>query len=143
VDHLHVEGVAEDEGDAFGLAEVGEPVPGEHALGPDDESVAEGGDHVEEGSARSGQVTVEDRLALRVEDVGVQAPGMQIDAAVESVRLVVATHLVASVVAGRPDPASWLPVPQAPAETSTQRTGSNPAIPFYLATGSGPSPSRP
>jgi hypothetical protein len=54
VDHLHVEGVAEDEGDAFGLAQVGEPVPGEHALGPDDESVAERGDRIEEGSTRSG-----------------------------------------------------------------------------------------
>ena len=48
-------------------------------------------------------------LARVVEDVDVQAPGVQIDAAVESVRLVVATHLVASVVTGRPDPASWLP----------------------------------
>ena len=53
------------------------------------------------------QVAVEDGLAPGVENVDVQAPGMQIDAAVESVRLVVATHLVASVVTGRPDPASW------------------------------------
>ena len=55
---------------------------------------------------------------------------MEIDAAVESVRLVVATHLVASVVAGRPDPASWLPVPQAPAETSTLGPGAIPRSRF-------------
>jgi hypothetical protein len=51
---------------------------------------------------------------------------MEIDAAVESVRLVVATHLVASVLAGRPDPASWLPVPQTPAETPTLGPGAIP-----------------
>ena len=48
MDGFHVEGVAEDEGDAFGGAEVGEPVPGEHALAADDESVAEGRQGVEQ-----------------------------------------------------------------------------------------------
>ena len=37
VNGLHVEGVAEDEGDAFAGAEVCEPVPGEHALDGHDE----------------------------------------------------------------------------------------------------------
>ena len=49
VNELHVEGVAQDEGDAVVLAQVGEPVPGEHALAPDDETVAVRLDGAEEG----------------------------------------------------------------------------------------------
>ena len=41
MDRLHVEGVTEDEGDLFSFAEIGEPVPGEHALDGDDDVVAE------------------------------------------------------------------------------------------------------
>ena len=109
MDHLHVEGVAEDEGDLLVRAQIGEPVPGEHALGADDEPVAKRLDRVEEGGGRGGQVAIEDRLALGVEDVGVQAPGVQIDAAVVYVLGVVGPHLTASSATGRPDPASWLP----------------------------------
>lgn len=32
VDRLHVEGVAEDEGDVVFRAQIGQPVPGKHAL---------------------------------------------------------------------------------------------------------------
>jgi hypothetical protein len=35
VDRLHIEGVTQDEPDTFGGAQVGEPVPGEHALDRD------------------------------------------------------------------------------------------------------------
>jgi hypothetical protein len=35
VDGFHVQGVAEGEMDAFAAAEVGEPVPGKHALDGD------------------------------------------------------------------------------------------------------------
>ena len=63
---------------------------------------------VEEGAWIGGRVLVQDRLPGLIENAQIHASGVQIDAAVESVRLVVATHLVASVVAGRPDPASWL-----------------------------------
>jgi hypothetical protein len=48
VDRLHVEGVAEDEGDGFLGAEVGEPVPAEDALDADDEVVAVGLDGARE-----------------------------------------------------------------------------------------------
>ena len=51
-----------------------------------------------------------DGLAGGIEDVGVHVSCVQIDAAVESVLLVVQTHgILAFVVLGRPDPASWLP----------------------------------
>ena len=42
VDRLQVQRVAEHEGNALGRAQVGEPVPGEHALAADDEAVAVG-----------------------------------------------------------------------------------------------------
>src|SRR4051812_15999265 len=48
VDGFHVEGVAEHDGDLLLLAEVGQPVPGEHALGADDEAIAEGSDGAQE-----------------------------------------------------------------------------------------------
>ena len=56
VDGLHVEGVADEEGDVCSAAEVGEPVPGEHALDADDD-VAEGGEGSEKASGRQGRLT--------------------------------------------------------------------------------------
>jgi hypothetical protein len=75
--------------------------------------------------------------ALVVEHVGKHASGVQIDAAVESVLLVV-VHAHVLLVTGRPDPASWLPC-SGKAETSTLGPAQA-AIPFYMATGAGPSP---
>jgi len=110
VDVLHGQGVPEDEGDALNFAEVGEPVPGEHALAADDEVFAEGLDGVEEGVGLGGQIAFEDGLALVREDVHEHGSGMQIDAGVELVWLVVVRHgSPPCVVTGRPDPASWLP----------------------------------
>ena len=43
VDSFHVEGMAEDEADAFSRAEVSDPVPGEHTLYSDDDVLSEGG----------------------------------------------------------------------------------------------------
>ena len=74
------------------LAQVGEPVPGEHALAPTTRPSRKGSTASRKASGAGGQVAVEDGLARCVEDVGEQAPGVQIDAAVESVRLVVAAH---------------------------------------------------
>ena len=64
VDGSHVEGVAEDELDAFGLAEISEPVPGEDALGADDEAVAVGRDGFQERLGTGGEIPVEDDLAF-------------------------------------------------------------------------------
>ena len=92
VDGLHVEGVAQDEGDLLLGAEVGEPVPGEHALAADDEPFAERRDRIEEGGGIGRQIAIEERLALSVEDVRVHAPCMEIDAAVVLMLVVVETH---------------------------------------------------
>ena len=48
VDSSHVEGVAEDEVDVFLIAEISEPVPGEHALDGDDDVITERFDGFEE-----------------------------------------------------------------------------------------------
>ena len=48
VDRLEVQRVAQDEGDALGGAQVGEPVPGEQALAADDQAVAERRQHLQE-----------------------------------------------------------------------------------------------
>ena len=49
VDRLHVEGVAEDEGDVLTGAEIGEPIPAEDALDADDQVVPKRRDGSEEG----------------------------------------------------------------------------------------------
>jgi hypothetical protein len=48
VDGLHRQRVTEHEGNRLARAQVGEPVPGEHALAPDDQPLAVGTDGVEE-----------------------------------------------------------------------------------------------
>src|SRR5262245_52646236 len=99
--------MAQGEGDRLVFAQVGQPVPGEHALAPDDQVLAVRPDGLEEDIRIGGEVLLEDGLALVVEDVGEQGPGVQIDAAVESV-LATVGHLMPSPVTGRPDPAAWL-----------------------------------
>jgi hypothetical protein len=49
-DGLHVQGVADHEGDALLPAQVGQPVPDEHALDADDQVVAEGERALSKGS---------------------------------------------------------------------------------------------
>ena len=66
----HGQGVTQGERDALVVTEVGQPVPGEHALAPDHQVLAERLDRAQEGVGVGGQVLLEDRLALVVEDVG-------------------------------------------------------------------------
>ena len=92
VDGLHVEGVAEHEGDLLAGAEIGQPVPGEHALHADDKFSAVQADGVEKVIGPGGQVAVNERFARLVDDADVHRLGMQIDAAVECVLLSVESH---------------------------------------------------
>ena len=87
MDGLHVQGVAEDEGNAVLVAQVGEPVPGEHAFDGHGQAVTVGRDGVEEGTGVGGIVFVQNGLAGGIEDAQVHTSGVQIDAAIESVRL--------------------------------------------------------
>jgi hypothetical protein len=92
VDRLHEEGVSEDEVDTFRRAKVGDPVPGEHALAGDDEVLAERFEGGEELVGLGGQVLVEPDLSVLVEDADEEGSGMQIDAGVKSMGLVVEAH---------------------------------------------------
>jgi hypothetical protein len=101
-------GVAQDEGDLLDVAQVGQPVPAEQALAADDEVVATRRDGFEEGTGLGGQVFVHDDLAGVVEDAQVHGPGVQIDAAVESMLLGVETHGKLPRYRWGPEPAWWL-----------------------------------
>ena len=76
----------------FGRAEIGEPVPGEHALGRDDEIVAVRRDGLEEGRRRRRHVPVHEHLAGAVEDADVHGLHVQIDPAIVTVLPVVESH---------------------------------------------------
>jgi hypothetical protein len=80
------------EGDGLHFAEVGEPIPGEHALDTDHQTVAEGTDGFKERFGAGGQVLLETGLALVIKNVQEQTPCMQVAAGVKSVLLVVKTH---------------------------------------------------
>jgi hypothetical protein len=92
VDSLHVEGVAEDEGDVLATAEVGEPVPGEDALDGDDEAFTVRAHDLEEVFGRGGDVLVDEDPPLAVEDADEHRSGVKVDAAVEGVALGVKSH---------------------------------------------------
>ena len=111
VDRFHVERMSEREGDRFVFTQIGEPIPGEHAFAADDQALAKRRHGVEEHLGVGGQIAGEDGGAAVVEDVGEHAPGVQIDAAVECVGLVVKTHddlLESPRGMSRVEPASWL-----------------------------------
>ncbi len=83
VDEVEVERVGEDEGQALGLAGVGQPVQAEHAFGADGEVVAVGFDEFEEvGEVVVLDVAVDQFLALAVHDADVHLVGVKVDFAV-------------------------------------------------------------
>ena len=78
--------------DLIRLPQVGEPVPGEHALAGDDQAFAERRYGLEDRLGFGGAGLFADDVAAGVEDAQRNASGMQIDAAVGSVGLVVIAH---------------------------------------------------
>lgn len=102
VDGLHVQGVAEDEGDAFPGAEVGEPVPTVDALDGDDEALAEGSDGQEKAVRVAGQAAMKQDDPVLADDAQVQGPRVQIDPAVVLVRQLVEVHAPPPVPQCRP-----------------------------------------
>jgi len=83
MDSLHVEGVAEDEGELLLGADVSKPVPDEHALNRDNDIFPVRCYCPKEGLRCGFAVLVEDGLALPVQDADVHGPGMKVDSAVE------------------------------------------------------------
>jgi hypothetical protein len=92
VDRLHHQGVTEHEVDPLGGAEVRQPVPGEDALDRHHEALAVGLDQGEKVGRARPQVSVDEDLAVVVENADVHALGVQIDPAPMLVRSVVNSH---------------------------------------------------
>jgi hypothetical protein len=92
MDGLHVQRVAEHEGDSLARTQVGEPVPGEDALDPDHEVFAVRGHRLQEGLGAAAQVLVQEHLAFAVEEAEVHGLGVQIDSAVVRVAGRVESH---------------------------------------------------
>src|SRR5262249_51656499 len=82
----------QDKGDLLVVAQVSEPVPGEHAFAGDDQAVTVGGDSLEEGLGVGRDGLLQGGLPLGVQDVEGQGPDVEIDATVESVPFVVEPH---------------------------------------------------
>ena len=92
VDGFHVERMAQDEGDLFASAEVGEPVPGEHTFDGDDKIFAVRGDSFEEGVGIRAHVPVDEYRSRLIQDTQVHGACVQVDAAVVLVLSGVESH---------------------------------------------------
>ena len=96
MDGFHVEGVSKDKGDGLFSTEIGEPLPGEHALDCDDEALT-GGSNGLEARFRSGiHIAVQQDLTIMAQDADVHGTGMQVDPTVKLVVVDVETHEVSS-----------------------------------------------
>ena len=84
-------------------AEIGEPVPGEDALDGDDDVLAVRRDRFEEGPRVRGHVAMKQGLSTLVQDADVHRSGVEIDAAVVSMLLVVEVHEASSLWVGVDD----------------------------------------
>ena len=108
VNGFPVQGRAENGGQLLLGAAVGEPVPAGQALDGDGPSVAAGCDGLAGGVGFGGAVLVGDDLAVATGAAQVPGPGVQIGAAVESVRLVGEAPGVLPRSRWGPEPAWWL-----------------------------------
>jgi len=74
------------------LAQVGDPVTGEQALDGNDDIGAIGGECVQEQLLAGRDLRLQDNRACVVEDANGQQPCVQVNAAVESVAVMVEAH---------------------------------------------------
>jgi hypothetical protein len=96
MNRLHVEGMAQNERNAFLGAEVRQPLPGKEAFDADDEILAVGSERFEKRLGRRFHLPVQQDLAGLVQDAEVHGAGVQVDPAVEVVLLGVEAHEVSS-----------------------------------------------
>jgi hypothetical protein len=68
VDGFHVEGMTQDERDTFLLAEISDPVPGEHTLDGNDDVLSEGVDEIEEDFTIGFDISVQSDLSGFIQD---------------------------------------------------------------------------
>jgi hypothetical protein len=92
MDGLHVQGMAEDDRDAFVSTQVGQPVPGEQTVDRDDETRSRGRHDLQKGLWVRLHLTMPENLAVLIEDADVHGTGMPVEAAVKLVLGVVKSH---------------------------------------------------
>jgi hypothetical protein len=92
MDGFQVQRVAEHEGDVMRHAQVGHPVPSKHALDADHQAVAKRLQRPQQRLGPGRQVSVENDVAGVVDHAHMHGPGVQVDAAVESMLTLVKPH---------------------------------------------------
>ena len=96
MDSLHVEGMAQDEGDLFLGADISEPVPDKHAFHGHRDIFAVWLDGPEECFGWSFVIAVQDGFPFLVQDTDVHGPGMEIDSTIKFVLIGVKSHVASS-----------------------------------------------
>ncbi len=76
VDGLHIERMAQDEGDALAGTQLGQPIPGKNALHCDDQVVSIRRDDAHEGLGRRRDILMYEHRARLVEDANIHGAGM-------------------------------------------------------------------
>jgi hypothetical protein len=85
MDGVHVEGVPQAKGDFWCSAELGEPLPGEHAFDRDDEPLTVGSNGLEERFRSGFHLTVQQGLTIVAQDADLHGTRMQVETAVKLV----------------------------------------------------------
>ena len=88
----HIEGMAENKGNALFFTQVGYPVPGKHAFDADNQVLPVRLDCVQQGMGCCLDVFVQDDLTIVVEDTQIQAASMKINSAIKVVLFGVEFH---------------------------------------------------
>jgi hypothetical protein len=92
VDRFHVESVAEDEGDVLFATQVGDPVPAEQALDGDGQVLSVGSKGLQQRLSVTGELTMNEDLALLVQDADIEAAGVEVDTTVVNMLSGVESH---------------------------------------------------
>ncbi len=92
VNRPHVEGISQYKGNPLVLAEVSEPVPGEHALDADHHTPTKGLQRLEKRRGIGAGILVHAPLAVGIDDAEVHPVDVQVDAAVKLVLTRVESH---------------------------------------------------
>jgi hypothetical protein len=97
---FHVEGVAQDEGNPFLGAQVGEPVPSEDTFDADNQVFAVGCNSFQKRFRPCLHIPVAQDGSILVQDAKVHGTGVQVDATIKFVLLGVESHEVSSSSVG-------------------------------------------
>jgi len=94
----HVQGMAEDKGNVFLVAEISQPVPGKHAFGTDNNVFPVWLDCSKEDFRIGPDVSVQDCLPVSIENAQIHFVGVPVDSTIKIVLFGVKSHEKASFV---------------------------------------------